>query len=165
MLFLAKLIIGNPLVSGLITLIVVVGVYTTVLKLDNVYLSHRVAVFKQEDRERAEIVKATIAANKAQTEAGKLNTKRIEADHAISKKATTELTAVNRRLLADIVRLRVNPPDRAVPPEPASPAGDIRPFAGTIFGDSERLLVEIAGQADQVRDRMILCQEYVKGLR
>ena len=156
-------IIGNPLLSGLIAVIVAVGIWAGFLKIENKVLTHKVSVFVLQDKKRVEIAKATIAANEAKVKADKLRSKKLESDNAKAKLEVAAAYSANRKLLRDIECLR-DPTSCGLPATSADTPLRIGEDPAEFSGSSERLLVELAAAADKLRSQMFTCQEFVKGL-
>ena len=153
----------NPLISALVAGIVTIGVYATVLKIETVVLKKRTEQLEQAEESRKAAVKAAEQYNKAKEESDRKRTKQLEVDNARSKKAIDSLHSDNLRLLADIDRLR-DSSACAVPQTSALPPANNGASAPQLFGTCERVLAGLAREADQVRENLLTCQAYVRGL-
>lgn len=158
------LILRNPVAAGLSALLVTLGVYTTILKVDNLRLTSRNGTLEQAEKRRVELAASALRDNKTKEAADKKRSKQIEVEYARSKKTIDALTADNRRLLADIIRLRHGSGGDSLPQDPANPAISAATGSAPSFGESERLLIELAQRFDALREQMLACQAYVRGL-
>lgn len=154
----------NPLASALGLLLIANLLYAGVLKFENSVLSSRIENYQAIDAKRKELAKAAETANKFKETQDKQRAKQLEADNARSKKAIDSLHADNLRLLADIERLRVNTCGGSVPESSAIPPANNGASTPQFFGSSEQILVEFAREADRVRQNLLTCQAYVRGL-
>ena len=157
-------ILSNPLTSGLLAAILVLITATTVLKIDNYRLTSRNGTLEQAEKRRVELAASALRDNKLKEATDKKRSKQIQENYARSKKTNDALHADNLRLLADINKLRDGSGSCGLPEAPANPSVSAAPRSTAIFGNSEELLVDLAGAADQVRNQLIACQAYVKAL-
>lgn len=159
------LLVRNPLASALGALFVALGIYTTVLKVDNVRLASRNGTLEQAEERRVELAASALRENQAKIETDKQRTKKIEVDDARLQKTINSLYADNKRLAADIKRMRDTcPGSNPMPPDAPNTAQRIAGDTPLVSGEGTDLLVELAREADKVRASLISCQSFVKGL-
>ena len=150
--------------SFLCAVLIALGLYTTILKLDNLRLSTRNVTLEQAEKRRVELAAAALRDNAAKEATDKQRTKQIEVEYARSKKTIAALHADNLRLLADIERLRHGSGGNPMPENPANPPIGIDGDTPIVSGDGTRLLIDLARKADEVRGSLMACQAYIRGL-
>lgn len=158
------LLVRNPLASALGALFVALGIYTTFLKMDNALLKSQNGTLLAAEQRRVMLAESALRENAAKEATDKKRSKQIEAEYARSKKAVDVLTADNLRLVADIERLRHGSGSNPMPENPANPPISADTGSTPYYSTGERLLAEIAGRFDQMREQILACQAYVKGL-
>jgi hypothetical protein len=158
-------ILTNPLTSGLLAAIISLAFYAGVLKIDNYRLTSQNGALVQAEKRRVELAASALRDNAAKISVDRKRSKQTQEEYARLQKTTNSLIADNKLLAADIKRLRESSAGSCgVSTETANPSISAAPRSTAIFGNSEELLVDLAGAADQVRNQLIACQAYVKGL-
>ena len=158
-------LLANPLATILGAVALATSLYAGVLKIDNVRLSSANKTLAQAEAIRIEQARLAIERNKKQAAKDKISTQQLEAENAKAKQKLSTAYDDNRRLLDDINRLRnASPNGCPVPTASANSKTDIRGSAAVVFGQGEQLLIEIARDADKVRENLITCQKYVRRL-
>lgn len=156
-------ILSNPLLSGVLALFVALGVYTTVLKVDNMRLTSRNGTLEQAEKRRIEMWAAAARDNAVKIATDKKRSKQIEVENARLQKTIDSLRADNQRLL-DTSGVRDCAGSPPLPPDAPNTVQRIDGDPPIFSGTGPQLLVDLAFEADKVRAALMSCQQYVKGL-
>lgn len=156
------IVILKPLAILLSVLLLASGVANIFQKFEINHLTSRNTTLEQAEKRRVELAASALRDNAAKEATDKKRSVTLENKNVNANKAVSVAKSANLKLLNDIMRdsTRRDTVSQTCP----DTSLDTRAAASPIFGGCSKLLIDLASEADKLRNQMMTCQQYVGGL-